>query len=63
MCGLAPFAGDHDYTLTVENGGGKSQLDVTIKTSKAWKANPVDFVLAKGEMLPVRCMDDQVEAY
>lgn len=54
MSCLVPFAGDHDYTLTVENGGGKSQLDVIIKTPIGWKANPVDFGLTKGEMLPVR---------
>ncbi|KAG0626132.1 hypothetical protein M758_2G104900 [Ceratodon purpureus] len=43
--------GDHDYTLTVENGGGKSQLEVTIKTSNRLKADPTGLVLKNGKMV------------
>lgn len=45
--------GDHDYTLTVENGGGKPQLDVSIKASTGLKANPTKLHLTKGNPLPV----------
>jgi hypothetical protein len=53
-------AGDHDYTLTVENGGGKAQLQVTIKTPNGLKADRVDLKVAKGKKEPVSEMDDRV---
>lgn len=57
-----PFAGDHDYTLTVENGGGKPQLDVSIKASTGLKANPTKLHLTKGNPLPVSSIGYPVEA-
>lgn len=42
------YAGNDDYTLDIQNDGGKAQLNINIGTTSVLKATPDKLVLPKG---------------
>lgn len=55
------FVGDYDYILIVENGGGKLQLDVSIKVLIGLKVNLMKLYLIKGNLFLVSLIGYLVE--